>query len=379
MKRLFITVLILIAPAVTFAQLKVSSDGNVNIQRSTNFSNVSLGIGPQYANIFSSMNVGVHSYMPNLNTLNVGLMGSAEESQASTTGIACGVYGSASNFSNGYNYGVFGLLTGSNNGAAVFGTSNSAYSWGYNTGGKYAGYFCGDVYVTGQIISPYLTSPSDLRIEENVESLTQTKSEGTTLGNLLNLDVISFNYKKPQVKEVIIDEAWKKPEVEEKQDVKRHYGLSVENLQNIYPDLVYEGQDGYLSINYIELVPILIQSIQELKQELDDVKGAGSGTARKAAIATGMADATTIGNVLYQNAPNPFKEQTTIRFHLADDAQNAAICIFDLSGKLLKKLPVSAGMESVSVAGYELGEGMFLYTLMVNGQEIDTKKMVITK
>ena len=67
------------------------------------------------------------------------------------------------------------------------------------------------------------------------------------------------------------------------------------------------------------------------------------------------------------------------RFKLADEAKDAAICIFDLTGKTIKKLPVSLGMESVSIGGYELGEGMFLYSLIVNGQEIDTKKMIISK
>ena len=47
--------------------------------------------------------------------------------------------------------------------------------------------------------------------------------------------------------------------------------------------------------------------------------------------------------------------------------------------KTIKKFPISSGMESVYVGGYELGEGMFLYSLIVNGQEIDTKKMVISK
>ena len=59
--------------------------------------------------------------------------------------------------------------------------------------------------------------------------------------------------------------------------------------------------------------------------------------------------------------------------------QNAAFCIFDMTGKTIKKLPVSSGMESVSIGGYELGEGMFLYSLVVNGQEIDTKRMIISK
>ena len=99
----------------------------------------------------------------------------------------------------------------------------------------------------------------------------------------------------------------------------------------------------------------------------------------RGAIPTTVSAIQASGNVLYQNSPNPFKEQTVIRFSLADNAQNTAICIFDMTGKMLKKLPVSLGDTSVSINGWELGEGMFLYTLIVNGREIDTKRMIITK
>lgn len=147
----------------------------------------------------------------------------------------------------------------------------------------------------------------------------------------------------------------------------------------IYPDLVREGQDGYLGVNYTELVPILIRSIQELKQELDEVRGGNADVKMSRGAATAVASDYATDNILYQNTPNPFKEQTVIRFSLADNAQNAAICIFDMTGKMLKKLPVSSGDTCVSINGWELGEGMFLYTLIVNGREIDTKRMVITK
>lgn len=159
----------------------------------------------------------------------------------------------------------------------------------------------------------------------------------------------------------------------------RHYGLIAQELQEIYPTLVQEGQDGYLSINYIELVPLLIRSIQTLKQELDAVKGGTEYKTRSISDENADFNAEATGNVLYQNTPNPFKEQTTIRFRLADDATNAAICIFDMSGKMLKKLPVSQGMTSVTINGWELGEGMFLYTLLANGREIDTKRMILSK
>ena len=162
-----------------------------------------------------------------------------------------------------------------------------------------------------------------------------------------------------------------------KQSSIRHYGLIAQELQELYPDLVYEGQDGYLGINYVELVPVLICAIQELKQELNELKG--NETVHKAPQATEVSSIVAKGNVLYQNSPNPFNGQTLIRFQLAENVNNAAICIFDMQGKMLKNFPISSGKDSITVNSYELGQGMFLYSLVVNGQEIDTKKMIISK
>ena len=161
---------------------------------------------------------------------------------------------------------------------------------------------------------------------------------------------------------------------------KLHFGLIAQELQTIYPNLVEEGEDGYLGINYVELVPILICSIQELKQEVDELRGIEEARKMMSKAPTAVASATTTStSTLYQNTPNPFKDQTVIRYRLADNVKSATICIFDMQGKLLKKYPVSSDSDSLTINGYELGEGMFLYTLMVNGQEIDTKRMILTK
>ena len=105
----------------------------------------------------------------------------------------------------------------------------------------------------------------------------------------------------------------------------------------------------------------------------------GNGDVMMAKGMTGVTSATAVANKLYQNTPNPFKETTVIRFSLADDAADAAICIFDMTGKQLKRIPVSRGQDSISVNGTELGAGMFLYSLIVNGKEIDTKRMILSK
>ena len=173
---------------------------------------------------------------------------------------------------------------------------------------------------------------------------------------------------------ISVEEAMKRAGIDPN---RKHIGLIAQELRELYPNLVEESQDGYLAVNYVELVPVLIRAIQELKAELDAVKGID--TERRAPSITGVSAAKSDANLLYQNTPNPFKEQTIIRFSLADNVQDASICFFDMTGKTIKKLPISSGMESVSIGGYELGEGMFLYSLIINGQVIDTKRMVISK
>lgn len=364
-----------------WAQLRVNSVGNVYAKRTVETMNTMLGVGPAAYGYYNSYNFGIHAYTPVSKSYNVAIYGSSSPfSGVASSGRTFGVYGSAGKATSGYNYGVYGFLSGDNNGAAVFGSISS--SLGVDTGGKYAGYFDGPVRVSGTLTATTVVNLSDIRLKDNIVSLSSFGEKSSTLDNVLGMNVISYNYKsQPRMSEAEGDTARSiSTMLDTKVDAKRHYGLSAQELQTIYPDLVETGQDGYLAINYIELVPILIRSIQELKAELDEVKGFDGDAAMSRGFSTAVSQMTAVsGNVLYQNTPNPFKEQTTIRFKLADNAQNAAICIFDMTGKLLRRLPVSSDETSVSINGWELGEGMFLYTLMVNGRDIDTKRMIITK
>jgi hypothetical protein len=83
--------------------------------------------------------------------------------------------------------------------------------------------------------------------------------------------------------------------------------------------------------------------------------------------------------ILYQNAPNPFQVNTEIRYFLPQAVQQAYICIFDMQGKMLKKLNVSAGDNILTIQGSELQAGMYLYSLIADGKEMDTKRMILTK
>jgi len=372
------------------AQLKVQSDGKVVVTRNVAIQNADFSIGEAGFNSYNHYRFGMLSQAQSTNFYCIGVSGKATGANAFGTGCHIGIQGLAGNNISNKNYGVLGGLTSTNHsGAGIFGTTTSHL--GVLFTGCYAGYFDGATYVDGTLTANDIVTPSDIRLKENVTMLSDENEGSSTLDNLMNLNVIHYNYKAKKTEAAESDTAdVKQPIAIEKSKVSpiRHYGLSAQQLQTIYPDLVRKGQDGYLGVNYVELVPILIQSIQELKAELDEVKGSGSGTVMKARQHGTFDDGQTSGvglqvsssgNVLFQNTPNPFTERTEIRFTLSDDARNAYIYIFDMTGKTLKQIPVDATMQSVTVGGNELSSGIYLYSLVVNGQEIDTKRMILSK
>ena len=370
-----LALLLALLPILMHAQLTVNSSGKVIIGNNQYSPTADLTVG-NINSLYGLKNAIVTGISASSENCNIGISSLVNPSLHSQYGINIGVLGSAGGALFGGNFGIYGTLYNASNGAGVLGSIGYLQT---SVVGQYAGLFDGQVLATGEIRASSFVTTSDARLKNNIKPFAL---EGSALEKVLDMDVVSYNYKERKIeKEQDNTENSALREFNQKQAEICHYGLLAQELQKIYPNLVYEGQDGYLGINYVELVPVLIRSIQELKQELDEFRVYNdNGTIKLSRnAATSVASTIATGNKLYQNTPNPFKEKTIIRFSLADDAQNANICIYDMSGKQLRKLPISSGDSSVSINGWELGEGMFLYSLIVNGQEIDTKKMVITK
>ena len=50
------------------------------------------------------------------------------------------------------------------------------------------------------------------------------------------------------------------------------YGVIAQEVQKEFPEMVKMDDDGYLTVDYIQFIPILIESIRELKIEIDSIK-----------------------------------------------------------------------------------------------------------
>jgi hypothetical protein len=74
---------------------------------------------------------------------------------------------------------------------------------------------------------------------------------------------------------------------------------------------------------------------------------------------------------LEQNSPNPFSNNTIIRYYIPSNATSAQIVISDVSGHELKTISLRAkGMGQSTITAGTLAAGNYNYTLIVDGKKV---------
>lgn len=51
------------------------------------------------------------------------------------------------------------------------------------------------------------------------------------------------------------------------------YGFIAQEIEQVYPHLVNTSSDGYKSVNYIQVIPLLVKELQESQAKLKDLEG----------------------------------------------------------------------------------------------------------
>ena len=310
-----------------------------------------------------------------------GLFAQTYTSTPANSGRAYGVCGFAGNSTSGWNFGVCGSLLGNQNGAGIYGSSESNNK-GVDVGGRYAGFFHGPVKVTGVLSAQSIVNLSDYRVKKNIRSLSNS-----SLDNIMSMNVVEYNYDAdvlmPADDSDTSSVATRSLQLSKEKSLiaaEKHYGLIAQELQQLYPDLVKESQDGYLTINYIEIIPLLIRSVQELNAKIEQYEQGDAPIQKAQSRTTDVTGIDAVVTALYQNEPNPFTESTIIRVDVAEGVTTANLYIYNMNGEQITEYPITErGTTSVTIDGGSLSAGMYLYALIVDGQVIDTKRMILTK
>jgi hypothetical protein len=252
------------------------------------------------------------------------------------------------------------------------------------------------VYGNGTVYSNGALITSDVSLKEDIQTITDP------LKKVLQLRGVSFKKNFPAENGEAVNQAGNTleqingesphitPEVFDRmqsEKSRRHIGVIAQEVEAVVPELVRTRDDGLKAVAYSEMTGLLIEAIKEqqtrietLQLEVDELKGGDVSLRSSTEVSgtTGISDPLVAQCKLYPNAPNPFSVETEIRYFLPQGIQQAYICIFDMQGKLLKKVDALTGENTLTVRGAELQAGMYLYSLIAEGKEVDTKKMILT-
>ena len=141
---------------------------------------------------------------------------------------------------------------------------------------------------------------------------------------------------------------------------------------------IEDFQDELKGISYGELIPYLIGAIQTQQSQLDALSQelaaccAADPDARSGAVEDDIRmESLPAQNRLEQNSPNPFQENTTLRFTLGAE-KHTRVCIYNSNGQLIDCLvdeTRSAGNHRVDWQCSDLAPGIYFYSLEVDGFE----------
>jgi hypothetical protein len=236
-------------------------------------------------------------------------------------------------------------------------TTNRGY---LGTGDKqFAGVYAYSHYAQAVLLT------SDRRLKENFRTIDKP------LEKILKIEGLKYDFIGKQT-DTIKDAKEKNKQLKLE---KNRLGFIAQDLINVVPEAVFyfEDEDRYY-IDYNAVIPVLVEAIKELNTEIETLKN------------TPKQKSATIGGengepaTLNQNIPNPFSENTTINMYLPNTVSRATLYIYNMQGEQIKYIAVNErGNTSVTIEGHALKAGMYLYTLIADGKEVDTKKMILTK
>ncbi len=295
---------------------------------------------------------------------------STNSSKSTQGGNVYGAYLSATSpITNGV-YGIYSVVSG--------GSANSRYS-GYFTGGKVL--VDDDIYANLDVYARGVKLTSDERLKSDIKPLADEKDKLYLLQGK--------SYKKSPLPIVLEDSMsialkaeMKKESIEN--DI-AEFGYLAQELKEIFPDLVSQNSNGYYAVNYIGLIPVIVEALKEQRSENEKQSEQIRQLAKLMSIKSINEKAFEENGIesiplLLQNTPNPFNKATEIGYYIPETINSANIYIYDINGFQQRNISISERGKGVTILqATALQAGIYFYTLICDGKPVDTKQMILTR
>ena len=212
---------------------------------------------------------------------------------------------------------------------------------------------------------------SDKRQKENIRNI------DNALNLIKQLNGVKYDIKKEfsYIDSLNDDEKYIQKQEKER---KNKIGFLAQDVNEVLPEVVhYDDSSDIFTIDYTKIIPVLVEAIKELSAELDDLKETKNLKSANIDQTSNVLNETA---TLSQNIPNPFNTSTRIEMFIPTSVQKAVLCIYNLQGEQIDQIPVpERNNTAVTIEAYRFKAGMYLYSLIADGNLVDTKKMVLTQ
>ncbi|MDX2002062.1 MAG: tail fiber domain-containing protein [Chitinophagales bacterium] len=249
----------------------------------------------------------------------------------------------------------------------------------------------GDIDASGTVFANGSALTSDHRYKQNIAVIENP------IDIIRKMSGVYYTYKIDEFKEMNFDN-------------RKHIGFIAQDLEKILPEAVLTKDDGYKAVEYANLTALLAEGIkaqqntieenyealtQQLKEKEEQIQALtnklnkieqmlsqGTNTNTNTSTATNTQVVAIKGNdapatsYLQQNVPNPFENSTYIEYAVSELGSDAQVVINDLTGKIIKTIPVSFGKGKIDLHFSEFASQELVYSLYINGKLVDSKRMI---
>ena len=250
---------------------------------------------------------------------------------------------------------------------------------------------------------------SDVRLKDNIQSIEDP------LGTLSQIDGVSYTYRLSEIQEarepeeavfsgtsnseISISGATSstdntavtakdveyqrlQQEIDQREAAeanRRRIGFLAQDIQKVLPELVQTNEKGIMSIDYTGFIPLIVESLKQMQQTIQDQqKEIETLQSLLPAETKSMFRSTSNEEVSVVEGAKLFNRAgASVSYALPSTYNTADLKIFDISGKLLKKVVLTDNNSIVEINPSEIGLGTFVYTLFVDNKKADILKKFI--
>jgi len=175
-----------------------------------------------------------------------------------------------------------------------------------------------------------------------------------------------------------------KSEIGSSDESATHIGFIAQEVEKVVPEVVKKTYTGIKAVNYPEMVSLLTEAMKEQQNQIDEMKIQIAEMQAALDIKPNNSNSSEVNNkakpLLNQNQPNPFSENTTIKYMIPADARHSILKIYSSGGDEIKTYTIDKnGIGEVLINGGSMAPGTYIYSLFVDNKQIDSKIMILTK